>query len=135
MALGATRAAVVKIVLSQSMKMAGIGIAIGSVLAIGVSWLCASLVEGINVFDATVYAAGLMRVFRSAGSRVLPIATRGGGGSRIDAEKRVSYSKRSALRGSIRVARLAGNQHAANVTAINTAATPAMVAGSRAATP
>ena len=60
MALGATRAAVIRIVLSQSMKMAVIGVSIGGVLAIGVSWLCASLVEGINVFDATAYAGGIV---------------------------------------------------------------------------
>jgi predicted permease len=60
MALGATKAAVVKIVLSQSMKMAGIGIAMGSVLAIGASWLCASLVEGINVFDSLAYTGGIL---------------------------------------------------------------------------
>ncbi len=59
MALGASKAAVIRIVLSQSMKMAAIGVAIGGVLATGVSWLCASLVEGINVFDATAYAGGI----------------------------------------------------------------------------
>jgi len=55
MALGASTSSVVRIVLSQSMKLAVIGIAIGAMLALGVSRLFASELQNVDTFDALAY--------------------------------------------------------------------------------
>ena len=59
MALGASTAAVVRIVLSQSMRLAIVGIVIGAMLALGVSRLFASQMQGVNTFDALAYLGGI----------------------------------------------------------------------------
>jgi hypothetical protein len=59
MALGASTASVVRIVLSQSMKLAVIGIVIGSTLALGVSRLFASELQNVDTFDALAYIGSI----------------------------------------------------------------------------
>jgi predicted permease len=59
MALGATRSSVVRIVLSQSMKLAVIGIVIGATLALGVSRLFASDLQNVDTFDALAYLGSI----------------------------------------------------------------------------
>lgn len=54
MALGASTSSVIGIVLSQSMKMAVIGITIGAI-ALGVSRLFASELQNVDTFDALAY--------------------------------------------------------------------------------
>jgi predicted permease len=55
MALGASTSSVIRIVLSQSMKPALIGIAIGAALALGVSRFFASELQNVDTFDALAY--------------------------------------------------------------------------------
>ncbi len=59
MALGASTSSVVRIVLSQSMKLAVIGIVIGATLALGVSRLFASELQNVNTFDAVAYLGSI----------------------------------------------------------------------------
>jgi predicted permease len=59
MALGATTSSVVRIVLSQSMRLAMIGIVIGATLALGVSRLFASELQNVDTFDALAYAGSI----------------------------------------------------------------------------
>jgi ABC-type antimicrobial peptide transport system permease subunit len=54
-ALGASTASVVRIVLSQSMKLAFFGIAIGAGLALVLSTLFASQLQNVNTFDLPAY--------------------------------------------------------------------------------
>jgi ABC-type antimicrobial peptide transport system permease subunit len=68
MALGANTAAVLWMVVKQSMKMAALGITAGVLLAAGVSRLLASQMEMIlvNPFDVMAYAGGVMLVILAA---------------------------------------------------------------------
>jgi ABC-type antimicrobial peptide transport system permease subunit len=59
MALGASTSSVVRIVLSQSMKLALAGIVIGAGLALGVSRLFASELQNVDTFDALAYAGSI----------------------------------------------------------------------------
>lgn len=69
-ALGATTSSVVRIVLSQSMKLTFIGIMIGAALALGVSRLFASELQNVDTFDALAYlgsiAVALLAAFAAA---------------------------------------------------------------------
>jgi ABC-type antimicrobial peptide transport system permease subunit len=66
MALGASKAGVVGLVLTQSMKLAIAGIAIGILLALGVSRLFASEFETANTFDLLAYAGGIFAALFAA---------------------------------------------------------------------
>jgi ABC-type antimicrobial peptide transport system permease subunit len=68
MALGANTAAVLWMVLKQSMRMAALGITAGVVLAAGASQLLASQMEMVmvNTFDVPAYAGGVMLVIFAA---------------------------------------------------------------------
>jgi len=57
MALGATRAGILGWVMGTGLRMAGIGVAIGMVAAIGVGRLLQSLVEGVEPSDPRVFAS------------------------------------------------------------------------------
>ena len=59
MALGASTTAVIRIVLSQSMRLAVIGIVIGATLALGVSNFFASQLHGVNTFDVLAYGGSI----------------------------------------------------------------------------
>jgi hypothetical protein len=59
MALGASRSAVVWTVLSQSMRLAVIGIATGGVLALSVSRWAASELQNVDTFDAFAYLGSI----------------------------------------------------------------------------
>jgi ABC-type antimicrobial peptide transport system permease subunit len=59
MALGASTAAVIGIVLSQSMRLAVVGIAIGATLALGVSRLFAAELQNVDTFDALAYIGSI----------------------------------------------------------------------------
>src|SRR5438034_1628823 len=62
MALGASVGVVVGKVLRQCLRYAVVGIAAGSVLALGVSKLCASVLVIVDTFDPAGYAFGVMVV-------------------------------------------------------------------------
>jgi predicted permease len=62
LALGASSRAVLGLVLGQSFRLALIGLAAGSVLALGMSRLVASQLEFIDTFDALAFAGGAMIV-------------------------------------------------------------------------
>ena len=62
MALGASVVSVVGKVLRQCLRYAVVGIAAGSVLALGVSKLCASVLVIVDTFDPAGYAFGVMVV-------------------------------------------------------------------------
>ena len=59
MALGASTRQVVGIVLSQSMKLAFMGIVIGAGVGLGVSRLFASQLQNVNTFDALAYGGSI----------------------------------------------------------------------------
>lgn len=66
MALGATARAVTRLVLKQSGRLALIGIAIGTALALGVSRLFASHLVLINTFDLLAYSSAIFLVAAAA---------------------------------------------------------------------
>jgi hypothetical protein len=59
MALGATTAGVIRMVLAQSLRLAVMGIAIGVTLALGVSKLFDAQIELLKTYDALAYASGI----------------------------------------------------------------------------
>jgi predicted permease len=59
MALGASTGAVVRIVLSQSMRLAVTGVVIGAALGLGVSRLFASELQNVDTFDAVAYLGSI----------------------------------------------------------------------------
>jgi predicted permease len=73
MALGATTRAVTGLVLKQSMRLAIIGTALGSLLTLGVSRLLASVLVMINTFDAVAYISVVLLVLGAcAGAGYFP---------------------------------------------------------------
>jgi ABC-type antimicrobial peptide transport system permease subunit len=50
------------------MRLAGFGIALGSVLALGVSRLFAAHLVGINMFDGLAYGGGVLLVIAASGA-------------------------------------------------------------------
>ncbi len=66
MALGASATGIVRMVLSQSLRLTLIGLAIGVTAALGVSQLFASQLEMVNLFDKLAYAGGIVLVFIAA---------------------------------------------------------------------
>jgi predicted lysophospholipase L1 biosynthesis ABC-type transport system permease subunit len=77
MALGATPRSVVGFIMGYSMKLAGIGLVLGGLLAMGVSKLFVSLFAGrIDVFDGVAYTAGLAVVALTAAMAALGPARR-----------------------------------------------------------
>jgi len=56
-ALGATRAAILRMVMSEGASMAGAGIVLGVLVAVGASRGLASLLFGVSRFDVLSYAA------------------------------------------------------------------------------
>jgi ABC-type lipoprotein release transport system permease subunit len=73
MALGATTRAVTGLVLPESMRLALTGIAIGSVLAAGMSKILASVLAMINTFDGLAYSGGALLVLAAcAAAAYLP---------------------------------------------------------------
>ena len=65
MALGANKMGVVRLVLSQSMKLAAIGILIGVALALGMCQLLGSQIQ-IDVFDPLAYFGGITAALLAA---------------------------------------------------------------------
>jgi len=65
-ALGASTESVTFLVLRQSMRLAGFGIALGSVLALGVSRIFASVFVTMNMFDGPAYGAGVLLVIAAS---------------------------------------------------------------------
>jgi ABC-type antimicrobial peptide transport system permease subunit len=59
MALGASSGAVTGLVMLQSMRLAVVGIGLGSAMALGVSRWFASHLVFINTFDALAYGSGV----------------------------------------------------------------------------
>ena len=57
MALGASRGSMLKLVLAQGMKLAGIGVVLGLALAYGATRLLASLLFGVKASDPATFAA------------------------------------------------------------------------------
>jgi ABC-type antimicrobial peptide transport system permease subunit len=56
LALGATPARLVRGVIGQTLRLAGVGIAIGAVVAIGAGRLAAGLVSGVPPYDLAALA-------------------------------------------------------------------------------
>ncbi len=81
MALGAERGQVLRMVLSQGVRLAGAGIALGAIASAGVSRLLESLLYGVSGFDPLAYvaAAGLLLLIAGAANLVPAITA-----SRID---------------------------------------------------
>jgi predicted permease len=85
MALGATTGEVTRLVLRQSGRLAAVGVALGTALALGVSRLLASHLVFVNTFDGIAYAAGVLLVGAASlaaaffpsrrAARIDPIAT------------------------------------------------------------
>jgi predicted permease len=63
MVMGASEREVVELVLRQSVRLAAIGVGIGTAIGLGVSRLFASQFEMINTFDAVGYSAAIGLVF------------------------------------------------------------------------
>jgi predicted permease len=66
MALGASIGAVTRLVMVQSMRLAVVGIGLGTALALGVSRFMASHLVFVNTFDFSAYAAGVFLVVAAA---------------------------------------------------------------------
>ena len=66
MALGASTAAVVRLVLGQSARFAIWGIGFGGLAALGVSRLLASLLQQINTYEPIAYLVAICAVFAAA---------------------------------------------------------------------
>lgn len=66
MALGASTANVIRLVLAQSMKLAVVGIALGVVFALGVSRVFSSELAAINTFDLIAYGGGIVAALAAA---------------------------------------------------------------------
>jgi len=67
-ALGASTGSVTLMVLGQSLRLAALGIALGSLMALGVSRLFAAHLVGINMFDGLAYASGVLLVISASGA-------------------------------------------------------------------
>jgi len=65
-ALGASTGSVTRLVLRQSMRLAAFGIALGSVLALGVSRIFASVFVTMNMFDSLAYGGGVLLVLAAS---------------------------------------------------------------------
>lgn len=65
-ALGATTTAVIRIVLTQLMRLTLVGTALGVLLAVAVSGLLASQLENVNTFDVLAYFSGIAVIFIAA---------------------------------------------------------------------
>jgi putative ABC transport system permease protein len=57
MALGASRGNMLKLVLAQGMKLAGVGVGLGLALAYGATRLLASLLFGVKASDPVTFGA------------------------------------------------------------------------------
>ena len=85
MALGASTAAVVRLVLGQSARFAIWGIGLGGLMALGISRLFASFLEQLNTYEPLVYLVAACAVFAAAmlaayvpsrrAARVEPVST------------------------------------------------------------
>jgi ABC-type antimicrobial peptide transport system permease subunit len=65
-ALGASRAGVVRIVLANTMKLAGMGIGSGLVLALGLVRVFASQIQAIKIFDGVAFSGAMLVVASAA---------------------------------------------------------------------
>ncbi len=73
MALGASIGAVTRLVVTQSMRLAVVGIGLGTLLALGVSRFLAAHLVFINTFDISAYTAGVsLVVAASLGAAYFP---------------------------------------------------------------
>jgi putative ABC transport system permease protein len=57
MALGAKRVDVLRLITSEGMKLAAIGVAIGFVLSLALSRVLSSVLIGVNAYDVTTFIA------------------------------------------------------------------------------
>jgi predicted permease len=80
-ALGATSRSVIRLILSQSVKLAVVGLSIGAAIALGVARLAASQFLVMNVFDVPVYAVSIAVVLAAAAAAAAIPARRA---SRLD---------------------------------------------------
>ena len=71
MALGATRAAVLGLVLRKAMTVALLGIAIGAVLSLSLTRVLASVVGPLPAFDPVGYGLAALGIFLLAGVATL----------------------------------------------------------------
>jgi len=65
-ALGASSGSVVRLILSQSVRLAAIGVTVGAVIALGVGKLISSQSLLLRIFDLWVYLASIAVVFAAA---------------------------------------------------------------------
>jgi predicted permease len=66
MALGASSHSVIRLVLSQAVKLAAIGLAVGTVMALGIARVSASQLRTLNIFAPPVYAVSIAIVLAAA---------------------------------------------------------------------
>ena len=66
MALGASVGGVTRLVMTQSMRLAAVGLGFGTAMALGVSRFLASHLVFINTFDLLAYGAGMVLVVAAA---------------------------------------------------------------------
>jgi ABC-type antimicrobial peptide transport system permease subunit len=66
MALGASLGVVTRLVITQSMRLAVVGIGLGTALALGVSRFLASHLVFMNTFDVLAYSGGVLLVAGAA---------------------------------------------------------------------
>ena len=66
LALGATRRAIVGLVVRQSIRLAAIGVVAGSLLALGAARFISSHLTMIPAFDAIAFVSGMVIVFAAA---------------------------------------------------------------------
>jgi putative ABC transport system permease protein len=65
-ALGASSGSVVRLILSQSVRLAAIGVTVGAVIALGVGKLISSQALVLRIFDLPVYIASVAVVLAAA---------------------------------------------------------------------
>lgn len=88
MAIGATTRSVKGLVMMQSLRLGIIGIAVGGVLALGVSRIFASSFGKIDTFDGAAYAGGILLVLAACAAAAYVPSRRA---ARIDPIKTLRY--------------------------------------------
>jgi putative ABC transport system permease protein len=68
MALGATPAGVVALVMKDGVRVLGVGVAVGFVMAVGAGYLVSSLVVGVRPLDPLVFTGATVALVAAVGA-------------------------------------------------------------------